>query len=131
MGAFGKLRQAAIEVAACLRHLVAVRTPPRSARPYSSQWSVSSLRNPTIHHSVHKSRPVIPTNSQINPGPISLTSLSLPCQQPVERRGCGRDGPGFYCTQFQNVLHALRTAQPSVQWVLGLFAGDKAARAPS
>jgi hypothetical protein len=34
-------------------------------------------------------------------------------------------------SHFQNFLHALRTAQPSVQWVLGLFAGGKAAGAPS
>ena len=106
MNAFSKLRQVAIEVAVCLRHLVAVRTPLRSARPYSRQWSVSCLWNPTDHHSVHKNMPVTPTLRQISPGPISL---SLPCQQPVERHGSGRDGPGFYCTVEQEIFLTSRT----------------------
>ena len=48
----------------------------------------------------------------------------------------GRSGVLLHCgagdfSQFQNVLHALRTAQPSVEWVLGLFSGVKTAGTPS
>jgi hypothetical protein len=49
----------------------------------------------------------------------------------AERSGVLLHGGAGDFSQFQNVLHALRTAQPSVQWVLGLFAESKATRAPS
>jgi len=40
---------------------------------------------------------------------MSLTSLSLPCQQPVERHGSGQDVPGIYCTVGQEIFLTSRT----------------------
>jgi len=130
MNAFGKLRQAAIEVAACLRHLLAVRTPLMFSTALWQPLARQLFTEPDCSSQgsqEHASHPHLqPYQSLSHFCSISITAMLTAGRATwlwAGRSGVLLHGGIWDFCHFQNVLHAVRTSQPPVQWVLGLFAG--------